>query len=56
MNEVKNSIFREELPGEKKSIVNLLIDRGDLSKEVEIEKIPYIQRKIKKNSKNFKKK
>ena len=33
-----------------------LIDRGDLSKEVEIEKIPYIQRKIIKNSKNFKKK
>ena len=25
MNEVKNSIFREELPGEKKSIVNLLM-------------------------------
>ena len=33
-----------------------LIDRGDLSKEVEIEKIPYIQRKIIKNSKNFKRK
>jgi len=25
MNEIKNSIFREELPGEKKSIVNLLM-------------------------------
>ncbi|SVB00895.1 uncharacterized protein METZ01_LOCUS153749, partial [marine metagenome] len=25
MNKIKNSIFREELPGEKKSIVNLLM-------------------------------
>ena len=25
MNKVKNSIFREELPGEKKSIINLLM-------------------------------
>ena len=25
MNKIKNSIFREELPGEKKSIINLLM-------------------------------
>ena len=35
---------------------NFLIDRGDLSKEVSIEKIPYIQRKILETSKNFKNK
>ena len=35
---------------------NFLTDRGDLSKEVSIEKIPYIQRKILETSKNFKNK
>jgi pyruvate kinase len=33
---------------------NFLIDRGDLSKETEIEKIPYYQRKIIKKIKRFK--
>jgi len=32
---------------------NFLIDRGDLSKEVSVEKIPYMQRKILKISKKF---
>ena len=35
---------------------NFLIDRGDLSKEMSIENIPYIQRKILKKSKEFKNK
>ena len=35
---------------------NFLIDRGDLSKEILIENIPYIQRKILKTAKKFKNK
>lgn len=35
---------------------NFLIDRGDLSKEVSVEKIPYMQRKILKISKKFQRK
>ena len=35
---------------------NFLIDRGDLSKEVSIENIPYMQRKIVKISKQYKNK
>ena len=34
---------------------NFLIDRGDLSKDITIEKIPYIQRYIFKKAKKFKK-
>lgn len=35
---------------------NFLIDRGDLSKEISIENIPFVQRKILKTSKQFKNK
>ena len=49
----QNKIFKIEFKraiNEIKKIIkvgnNFLIDRGDLSKEVSIEKIPYMQRKI----------
>ena len=59
----QNKIFKIESKraiNEIKKIIkvgnNFLIDRGDLSKEVSIEKIPYMQRKILKISKKFKNK
>ena len=57
----KNKIFKIESKKAINSIKkiikignNFLIDRGDLSKEVSIEKIPYMQRKIINIAKNFK--
>ena len=59
----QNKIFKIESKKAIKSLKkiikagnNFLIDRGDLSKEVSIEKIPYMQRKIIKIAKNFKNK
>lgn len=59
----QNKIFKIESKRAINSIKNIikagsnfLIDRGDLSKEISIEKIPLMQRKILKISKNFKNK
>ena len=58
-----NNIFKIETKQAIKSLKvlirtgdNFLIDRGDLSKEISIENIPFIQRKILKLSKKYKNK
>jgi len=59
----ENKIYKLETLSAIKDLKNILnegdqflIDRGDLSKEVEIEKIPFFQRKIIKESEKFKNK